>query len=457
MPKIKKIKMKKIVLLFTVLLSAFAMQAQNYDAIKNIMVLQQYKKAKEDLDKAMTNAKFTAKPEAYILKTTVYSGLAMDATNKGTAAGDQLLTEAEAAFAKYREMDPSMALLSDPIYQNGPINIYSGLFSSGYKDYESKNWQQGFQKFKKVVEISDLLISKKIINVAADTNSLLLAGITAESAGLKEEAVKYYGRMADMKLGGSGYDGIYRFLVNYYVTKKDMPNFEKYKALGNELYPNNEFFKYDKVDFAVGLEEDFNKRIKALEETISSDPTNLKAIMLLGEIIYDTLNSRKEGAVQPGNAAELEKIMIGAFYKAAALKPDDELPYIYAGDHYINKSIKANEAREAHVNDMKTRTKPGTQASKEDVAKRDALDAAYGDALEAAREPYEKAADIFAKKPAPTTKKETDLNKQQYKKVTGYLGDIYQFKKTRAKAKPADAAKYAAEEKKWNDVYDSIK
>ena len=96
-------------------------------------------------------------------------GLATDPATKGTPAGDQLVMDADAAFNKYREMDPSMALLTDPIYQNAPINIYSALFSSGYKDYEAKNWQAGFQKFKKVVEYSDLLISKK-----DHTNMLLI-------------------------------------------------------------------------------------------------------------------------------------------------------------------------------------------------------------------------------------------------------------------------------------------
>ena len=48
-------------------------------------------------------------------------------------------------------------------------------------------------------------------------------------------------------------------------------------------------------------------------------------------------------------------------------------------------------------------------------------------------------------------------DKQQYKKAASYLADIYANKKVNAKGKPADQAKYAAEEKKWNDVYDSIK
>ena len=444
--------MKKLLLSSAVLLLAFITQAQNYDAIKTLVTLQQYKKAKDDLDKQWSNAKFVSKPEAYILKTAVYAGLAADPMTKGTPAGDQLAMDADAAFAKYRELDPSMALITDPVYQNGPINIYSALFASGYKDYEAKNWQAGFNKYKKVVDYADLLIAKKIINISADTNSLLLAGITAESAGMKDEAVKYYSRIADMKAGGSGFEGIYRFLVNYYAGKKDMANFEKYRAYGKQLYPNTEFFNYDKVDFAVGLEEDFNKRVSSLEETIAADPSNYKAVRLLGEIIWDTLNSRKDGAVQPANAAELEAKMIKTLNNASSLKPDDEVNYILIGDHFINKSIKINDEREAHAADMKKRTKPGTPASKDDVAKRDALDARYYAALESAREPYEKAAALYAKKATLTGQ-----DKQQYKKVAGYLGDIYQTKMVKAKGNAADVTKYTAEKKKWDDVYDSVK
>ncbi len=101
---------------------------------------------------------------------------------------------------------------------------------------------------------------------------------------------------------------------------------------------------------------------------------------------------------------------------------------------------------------MKARTKPGAMASKEDIAKRDALDKEYGETLEGAREPYEAAAAIFATKADMHTR-----DKQQYKKAASYLADIYAFKKAMAKGKPADQAKWAAEEKKWNERYDSIK
>ena len=447
--------MKKISFFLALTMLAFFAQGQNYESIKNNLVLgpASYKKAKEDVDKGMSNAKFAAKAEAYILKTTVYAGLSTQSPTQGTPEGDQLRTEADAAFTKYRELQPDLGLMKDPIYQQGPVNLYSAFYASGYKDYEAKTWPSALEKFKKTAELSDLLIEQKVLNTPLDTNVLILAGVSAENAGSKDEAAKYYGRLADKKLSGEGFESVYRYLVNYYFVKKDIPSFEKYKALGKELFPKSDFFAYDKIDFAVGLEDDFTKKVAALEEMIAAEPNSFKANELLGEIIHDTLNPRKEDAVPPANADELEKKMVTAFTKSAAAKPDEINPYIFLGAHFINKSIKINEAREAHVKDMKTRTKPTAAPSKEDAAKRDLLDKQYADALELARPYYEKAAEMYAAKGAALT----NQDKQQYKIMAGYLSDIYANKRINAKGKPADIAKYTAEEKKWSDTYDSIK
>src|SRR5437868_1379698 len=133
--------MKKLLLSSTVMLIAFLVQAQNYDNVKTYVTLRQYKKGKEEVDKAWSNSKFTSKPEGYLLKASIYGALAAEDGTKGTPAAEPLLTEADAAFTKYKEMDPSTALLSDLTYQNAPINIYTAMFASGYKDYEAKNWQ----------------------------------------------------------------------------------------------------------------------------------------------------------------------------------------------------------------------------------------------------------------------------------------------------------------------------
>ncbi len=135
-------------------------------------------------------------------------------------------------------------------------------------------------------------------------------------------------RLADNKVTGEGFESVYRFLVSYSFGKKDIPSFEKYKALGKEMFPKSEYFDYDKIDFAVGLETTFEGKVKALEEVLATDPNSYKANQILGEIIYDTLNSRFEGAVQPANASELETKMVIAFNKAAAAKPESEISFL---------------------------------------------------------------------------------------------------------------------------------
>ncbi len=416
--------MKKITFSLLMLMLAFLVKAQTYDEIKQYLLLGQYKKAKEDVDKRMTNAKFAAKAEAYILKSSVYAALAADSAIENTPEGATLRSESEAAFKKYQEMEPNLELLKDPVYQNAPARIYTNLFTQGYKQYEDKKMAESFETFKKVDAYSAILVSTGLLKTTLDTNVVILAGITAENSGNKDEAAKYYGRVADSRLAGPSYESIYRYLVTHYFTKSDMANFDKYKALGKELYPESEFFTYDKTDFAVGLETSFDAKMKSLEAVLSNDPKNYKANLSMGQLIYDTLNSKEEGAVLPANAEELEKKMVASFIAAGEAKGDEELPYLVIGDYYV--MLKADKVKKA--------------------------DKKYGEYMEAGRVPYEKAAEIMAKKSDLTASA-----KQQYKKVAGFLEDIYNYKKEQAKGKPAEITKYTAEAKKWGDLYLSIK
>lgn len=443
--------MKKSAIVVSILMLAVFANAQSYKEITDKVLLKQFKPAKEELDKKWSNAKFVSKPDAYILKTGIYAALAMDSATSLTPQGDQLLADAETAFVKYREMDgPEYPLLKDLVYKDAPLYLYSALFNRAYRDYKDQKWESSFQQFKRLADISDILAARQMLSSPVDTTVLILTGYTAENSNHKDEAAKYYSKLIEHKVSGAGNEFIYRFMVLNSFQNNDMASFDKYKALGKQMYPTSEYFDYDKTDFAVGLSENFDTKVKSMEEVIAKDPNNYKANITLAQVIFDTLHPRE--GVPPANAAELETKMIAALEKAGTLKSDDELIFLVLGDHYIDKADKLNEARAAHVEDMKKRTKPGTQPSKADIQKRDDLDKQYGEAFEKAREPYEKAAAIMAAK-----SNLTGAQKQQYRKVAGYLGDIYTFKKAQAKGNAADIAKYDAAAKKWNDLYDTLR
>ena len=56
--------MKRFFLLLTAGLVTMTAAAQNYDNAKTLLMLNQYDKAKAEVDKGMNNAKYAAKPEA---------------------------------------------------------------------------------------------------------------------------------------------------------------------------------------------------------------------------------------------------------------------------------------------------------------------------------------------------------------------------------------------------------
>jgi len=452
--------MKKSILFTLAIFITFSGWAQNYDPVKTLVMINQLDKAKADLDKSFTNAKFTAKPEAYILKACVYVKNAEKslAEKKDTAIAVQLNEEADKAFLRYGALDSSLKLTNEQPYSDVAIALYNNYFTLSIYEFNRKDYKEGLSSVKKAIFYSDLLIKKNIIKSPIDTNVLEVAAAIAEAGGYKDEAAKYFTKLADAKVFGDRFIGVYKYLIFHSFATKNMIDFEKFRKIGKSLYPTNEYFEYDKVDFAVGLVHTFTEKLAAIDEVLASDPTNFEANLALGEIIFDTLNPRdEEGMVLPENYIELEKKMIDAFTRSSKSRPDYEIPSIYVGDHYINKAGRVEEKRNTHAREMKARTKPGTMASKEDVAKRDALDREYGETMEFAKDPYLAAATIFANRAA---EKELELrDKQLYKKVTSYLSEIYGLKKIAAnKAKNlADKAKWEAEEKKWDERYASIK
>ncbi|GAB3426306.1 hypothetical protein [Niabella aquatica] len=441
--------MKKVILLAGIaVFSTAAAFAQKYDDIKTALTIGQIAKAKEMYDKNSANEKFFNKPEGYLLKAAVFSNLAVDSSK--AAEAKQNRTEADAALKKYKEMDAEMKLLDDPLYRNTPFNLYAAYFNAGIADINDKSYDAAYENFKQTVDYSELLIAKKIMNKQMDTAAVYYAGLLAENTKHPEEALKYYTRLSDAKIktyNESSYENVYQGLVRYYATKSDNANFEKYKALGKELFPQSEFFTYSMLDFAVGGSSDFNERIASLEKLIASNPDDYKSNITLAEIIYDTLDSRKEGAVLPANAEELEAKMLASLNKASSLKPEEMQPYLLLGDHYL---LKSGKLRDAMVEAETGVTKKGAKATAEDKSKFTEAKKAYGSAYEQARINYEKAAELFAKIP--------NLNanqKRSYRAIAGNLAEYYSYKIEDAKG--ADRDKFVALEKKWDDLFSKLR
>ena len=457
--------MKKIILsVVTVACTMSLAFGQSYDDIKNMLLIRNYKKAKESLDKGWSNAKFVAKPEAYILKANVLAGLAADSSMAGEAS--TLRGEALEALKKYREMDPKMTLAVEPgsVYANGPITMYGGYFNEGIASYQKKNWPAAYESFKTAVELSDLLKEYKVADIKLDTNAILVAGASAQSMKNDSAAERYFTRLADAKVGGAENEFMYQFLASKNLARGDMEAFNKYLAIGKELYPSSKYFQYDEMDYILAIEDEAQKS-KLIDEKLAKNPGDFKLQSAYGEMLFDRLNPKDTSAPRPANYDELESKMVAAFTKATELKPESGLGMSNLANHFINKSFKIGKRLDSlrtairekntagKTTPAKAAAKPGAKpgASKtdpQDAALRDELTKSYNEAADKAREYYEKAADIYSKLPTPTS-----LEKQQYRNAVSYLIDLCAEKKNNSKGTPALYDKWEKEEKKWSDIY----
>lgn len=447
--------MKKVLLLAIAIVNITLVSwSQNLESIKTAAMLGQYEKAKADLDKVASNPKIMGKAEAYALKATIYGALSMSDSNRNKSIGNNLAEEADIAFEKYKQMEPDMKKLDDEaFYQNGPKNIYYSYFGQGYQLYEEKRWNDAIPKLQKAISYSDFLINKNWVQFPLDTNLLELTGVVAELGKDNAFAASIYGRLADARVTAANYEKVYQFLVRYYFINNDIEKFEKIKLLGSELYPKSEFFQYDELDFAAGLAESFDKKLQAIGGYIAKDPDNYKAHELRWTTLYDTIMGIQEGDEIPANFKQMESDLITSIKKCGQLKPQEVRNHLFLGNYFVNKKEVASQARTKHEEEVQTRTKPGTKASPADITKREQLYKDYLQALDMIYDPYVEAAKIYGASQDKLDARE----KQQFKIVTGYLSEICESKKKRSSKDPATAAKWAAEEKKWNEVYESIK
>lgn len=427
-----------------------------FDEVKTALAIQQYKKANEMLGPLLAKPKNAVKPEGQILQATVLSYLMNDSANSGQFA--QMRSQSIAAYKKYLEMDPKKELISDPIYANAPISYYSSFFNEGIKGYNKKAWQEASESFKNTVEWGDFIIANKLANMVFDTSANLLAGAAYQNLKTDEsdaEAVKYFTKLTDRKIGGEDNEFIYQFLMGYYFRKEDMPNFEKFKQLGMELYPKSEYFTYTEIDFIMSMEDE-EAKAKKIEAKIAKEPNNIELAESYGFILFDKLNAEDKPA--PANYDELEQKMITFLSKAGEAKPTDGKPFYYLGNHYVNKGVKINQDINAVTDQIKkanAAAKPDKTGKlppppKELTDKREALKKAYDSEVDKGLPFLLKSADAYSK---ATDLKGMDM--QNYKRLVDQLILIYGDKKIASKV-PADKAKYEAEEKKWNAVYTKI-
>jgi hypothetical protein len=373
--------------------------AQSVDKAKELLKANKLIEAKEEIDKTLLIEKNQKNAEAWYTKVKIYNAI---------AANDQLksqypdaLVQSLDALKKYTQYDDKkLILLAADGYK--PVNeIYQGLFQVGAANYNAQKWNDALIDFSSAISAINFMYKQGWIKQSMDSTSLLYAGISAEKADKRDEALIYYKTIADSgitKIGGNDMAEIYKWLADYYTRKGDRAMAAKYTALGKSKYPNDIFYdelqldvlrkygpkdslfaKYEEINkehpdssiyfFNYGLElyqyasdTSSGKRVtnsdelikKAQEKLIASlkiNPNYPQANLVMGQIAYNEGVEFQVLGKPKGNtnAAELKQRQD---YRAQSVaKFNEAIPYLEKVDQVLGSQAKLKKADKVALRD----------------------------------------------------------------------------------------------------------
>jgi hypothetical protein len=391
--------MKRMLLSLVLAVVCTGLFAQSVDKVKELLKANKLAEAKDEIDKTLLVDKNQKNAEAWYYKVKVYNAIAANDQLK-TQYPDALL-QSLAALKNYVQYDDKkFALLILDSYK--PINeIYQGLFQTGANDYNAQKYAEALVNFKGAIAAIGFMYKEGWIKQSMDSTATLYAGISAEKADKRDEAVIYYKTIADSgitKIGGNDMAEIYKWLADYYTRKGDKENAAKYTAMGKQRYPNDIFYdeltldalrksgnkdslfsEYEEINkehpdsaiyfFNYGLElyqyatdTSTGKRVansddlikKAQDRLLTSyklNPNYPQTSLVLGQISYNEgvefqILGKPKGNT---NADELKKRQD---YRAMSVKKFDEaIPYLEKVDQLLGTQGKLRKADKVALRD----------------------------------------------------------------------------------------------------------
>ncbi|MBL0056952.1 MAG: hypothetical protein IPP31_12380 [Chitinophagaceae bacterium] len=416
--------MKKVYFLFFLLISASSLVAQDLDDIRKLIILKQYAKGKDELDKFLSNPANATKAEAWYYKAFVSNAISREPSTT-ILQSEKLNKDAYAAIKKYKELDPKEKLTKEE--ENATIfNVYYGFYDLAVKTYNSKDFEQSYKQFGNVLDVHDYIFTNNLVGGKAtkftslDTEVVFNMIVLGAELKKTDELVPLYKKLVDANLTEDKYLEAYESLVMYYKNTKNTAAFQEYLAKGKSKYPNDSFWESIDIEYSTdGLEKE---PLFAKYEELTAKYTN--SYMLFFNYGFELNKYVYSDEPKTGNIADLKAKIPGLFEKAIAIKSTVEANMLLSNFHYNNAYDISEEAKKI------TGNKP------DDIKKRTERNNASKAEMNKAIAPAEEAVKLYAAMP-----KLKASDKINYKQAYEILATAYKMAGNAAKAAECEKKK----------------
>ena len=384
--------------------------AQNTKSVDEKITAQKWQEAKVEIDKLLADAKNQGNSDVWFLKAKVYQNLAKASNDSAIQAG------AFEAINKYFQMEASKeagkrAVRSMLENHQTAVDIYSGFFNAGVKSFQGSNWANAYYNFNNALNTFDILSKNGITTASFDTTATLYGGYAAQNAGMDDEAVKLYSKIADLQVPDTNFIVTYEFLVSHYQKKNDETNRTKYLEIGKKLFPKYNWLRFD----LARLSNDKKERIDQLEKMLAANPTNNELRMDLVVEIFNYTYGQDKVADYQARQTQLSDLL----KKAVDADPGNAFSNYIMAQHVSNQIYDVQQAYAAVKG-----TKPEDVKKKQDLNKQ--IETMYDTMFPYAEAAYKAFEAMPNLKPA---------EKANFKMVANQLVDYYTMKKQTDKVK----------------------
>ncbi|GAA4409831.1 hypothetical protein GCM10023187_33660 [Nibrella viscosa] len=271
--------MKKLSLFLLASVFSAGVYAQGLDAALE----QSVAKDKEKSDKAITDAKASAKASTWMDRAKTYENIAVQYVKLDSNAA----MVAYDAYKKVIELDKDKKGAPGKLAKEAETamkgqGMYNAFMQTGAAKYQGKN----FTEAAKLMAMAGEVMPK-------DTTAALYAGIAAQQAENPTVAKEQFERY--MTVGGKDPSVIYT-LANIYRQEKNVDKAIATLEKGLEILPNNKDLSAERVNIMLAAGR-MNDAIASMKQLVEREPNNAQNLLNLG-ILYDNSANETERELQ---------------------------------------------------------------------------------------------------------------------------------------------------------------
>lgn len=350
--------------------SGLGLFAQKLDKAKDLLSKKKYPEAKTEIDNFLAQDKNKNNAEGWYVKSKIYGTIGMDSIAQATTPGAKAV--ALDAMKKYLDLeggikDSAKRYVLLTLDNRRPLtDLYSAYSKEAASLYNAGNYNDALKGFQGSLDVFNVLVQHNWTNnIPVDTISTLYAGISAEKASKPDTAASYYGKIADLKAKGQGFESIYKWLADHYKQKNDIENATKYIRLGREVYPDDPFWTAFEVNM---LSESGNKDqlFAKYDELTKANPTNALYFFNYAVELYKAAYN-EDSTKRPANSSELIDKAIQNAQKSIEIDPKYPNSRMLLGQIYYNQGVDIINANKKIKPTAKAKLTPAQLKQKEDL------------------------------------------------------------------------------------------